>query len=212
MAENWRALCRQQAATQAEQEALTVWKLKMGQSLPFNHRWEHVQEVVELALWLAKLTNADREVVEAAAWLHDIRKEQAKHAIVGALEAERILATTDFPVHKIVLVSQAIRQHEGLKRPTGAPPLHPLEAAVLWDADKLSKIGVQALAYLLSTGYLAGQTLTERRRYCQEYVEHKLEHTVMSMNTVPARRLAQHRYREMLAVVEMWAREEKLNM
>jgi uncharacterized protein len=210
MAEQWRTACRRQAAAQAQQEAHTVWKLKAGQPLPFNHRWEHVQEVVELALWLAKLTNADFEVVEAAAWLHDVCKELPKHAIAGALEAERILTATDFPTQKIVLVSQAIRQHEGLKRPTGAPPLHPLEAAILWDADKLSKIGVQALAYLLSTGYLAGHTLTERRRYCQEYVEHKLEHTVMSMNTVPARRLAQHRYREMLAVVEMWAQEEKL--
>lgn len=210
MAEQWRTLCRQQAAAQAEQEARTVWKLSVDQPIPFNHRWEHVQEVVELAMWLTKLTDADRDVVEAAAWLHDICKEQPKHAIAGALEAERILAATNFPVHKIALVTQAIRQHEGLKRPAGAPPLHPLEAAILWDADKLSKLGVQALAYLLSTGYLAGQTLAERRRYCQDYVEHKLEHTVVSMNTVPARRLAQQRYQEMLIIVEMWAREEKL--
>jgi hypothetical protein len=86
--------------------------------------------------------------------------------------------------------------------------LHPLEAAILWDADKLSKLGVQALAYQLSSGYLIGQTLAERRRTCEEYIHKKLRETVTSMNTAPARRLAEERQRTMVAVLAAWAREE----
>lgn len=206
---NWQLICRQHAERQARQEARKLWHVRKDKSIPFNHRWEHVQEVVRLALWLSKAVGADPEVVEAAAWLHDVCKEEPKHAIAGAAEAQRILVTTDFPVHKIEAVVSAIRQHEGLKRPTGAPPLQPLEAAILWDADKLTKLGVQALVYLLSSGYLAGQSLAERRRSCTEYVQKKLRETVISMNTEPARRVAEERQGAMIAFLAAWERDER---
>lgn len=206
--ESWQTICRQQAETQARQEARKLWNVRKDEPIPFNHRWEHVQEVVRLALWLGKILGADQEVVEAAAWLHDVCKEQPKHAIAGAAEAQRILAATNFPAGKIEAVVNAIRQHEGLKRPPGAPPLQPLEAAILWDADKLSKLGVQALAFQLSSGYLLGQSLAERRRTCEEYIQKRLRETVTSMNTTPARLLAEERRRTMVAFLEAWAREE----
>src|SRR5690606_9035885 len=147
----WREAVRQAAAEQAEAEARRAWRVEPGEPIPFEHRWEHVRQVVSLALWLAEETGADREVVEAAAWLHDVRKQEPSHAKAGALAAQVILAETDFPHEKIAAVADAIRKHEGMVRPAGAAPLTPLEAAVLWDADKLTKIGVQALIFNLST-------------------------------------------------------------
>jgi len=207
---NWQAVCRQRAEEQAVKEARTAWKITDDRLLPFNHRWEHVQEVVKLALWLGSQLNADLEVVEASAWLHDIAKGQPKHAQVGALEAERILAKTDFPAAKISIVSLVIRQHEGLVRPPDSPPLEPVEAAILWDADKLSKLGVQSLAFLLSAEYLAGKTLVERRLDCEKYVQHTLSRTVTSMNTAPARQQAERRYQSMLTMLNTWLAEELL--
>ena len=67
-----------------------------------------MQAVVDLALWLAATVGADAEIVEAAAWLHDIRKGHANHAAQGAKAAKRILADTDFPGAKIDAVADAI--------------------------------------------------------------------------------------------------------
>ena len=205
----WRARCREIAAIQAADEARRAWQWPEGSVPPFSHRWEHVQEVVRLALWLAGVTGADREITEAAAWLHDVCKGEPQHAALGAAESLRILPQTDFPPAKIGAVADAIRQHEGMTRPKKAPPLQPLEAAILWDADKLSKLGVQALAFSLSAPYLAGLSLAERRRNCLEFVEGTLTRTVASMNTAPARALAEERHRNMRTVLALWAQEEE---
>ena len=197
------------AATKAADEARRAWSWPEGSAPPFNHRWEHVQEVVRLALLLAGVTGADCDIIEAAAWLHDVCKGQPKHAALGAAESLRILRQTDFPPAKIDAVADAIRQHEGMTRPKKAPPLQPLEAAILWDADKLSKLGVQALAFSLSAPYLAGLSLAERRRNCLEFVEGTLTRTVASMNTAPARALAEERHRNMRTVLALWAQEEE---
>ena len=107
----------------------------------FNYRWEHVTTVVTLALRLAGLTGADAEIVEAAAWLHDVRKhpDGNRHPIAGAAFARDFLPATDFPPGKIEATAAAIADHMGLWRDE---PLTVLEAQVLWDADKLAKIGL----------------------------------------------------------------------
>ena len=111
-------------ATEAEAEQ------RFGTADPlFNYRWEHVTSVVTLALKLAELTGADAEVVEAAAWLHDVRKDtNNNHAREGAKAAHEILPATDFPKKKIGHVAKAIRSHKGLWR---KKPLKDLEAQVL---------------------------------------------------------------------------------
>src|SRR5690606_7903429 len=110
----------------------------------FNYRWEHVTTVVTLALRLAELTGADAEIVEAAAWLHDVCKytDGSRHPIAGADFARTFLPTTDFPPDKVEAVAAAIADHMGLWRDE---PLAVLEAQVLWDADKLAKIGLTAV-------------------------------------------------------------------
>jgi uncharacterized protein len=204
----WQALCRRQAQLAALAEARDVWELEIDEPIPFNHRWEHVQHVVALALWLARACGGDLEVVEAAAWLHDVRKQAPKHARAGAEAARSILAKSDFPAEKIEAVAQVIAVHEGLTRPAGAPPMQPLEAAILWDADKLSKLGVQALAFSLSTVYVEEKSLAERRREIEEFVQEVLARTVTSMNTAPAHSMAERRYQAMVQMLALWAQEE----
>ncbi len=102
----------------------------------------------------------------------------------------------------------AIAQHEGLTRPVGAAPLEPLEAAVLWDADKVSKLGVSAIALVLSSPQVGGQTLADRRLYVDDFARGVLAQTVQSMNTAPGQALAERRHKEMLAALDAWLHEQ----
>lgn len=206
----WRQVCREQAEKQAAAEARKAWKVSSNKAIPFSHRWEHVQAVVSLALWLAPQVGADAEVVEAAAWLHDIRKGTPNHGANGAREARRILGQTDFPAEKLPAVADAISRHVGLYRAPDALPLVPVEAAVLWDADKLTKLGVQALTYSLSMSFMRGLTLPQRRSNMLEFTQTTLARTVTSMNTPPAQQEAARRYADMIAVLEIWHREEEV--
>lgn len=184
----WREAARQAMRQATEEELLRRYG---SHDVSFNYRWEHVITVVHLAIRLAELTGADLEVVEAAAWLHDIRKETgSRHPAEGAAYARRFLPQTDFPPQKIERVAYAIEMHMGLWRDE---PLTDLEAMVLWDADKLAKIGLTAVFHWTG-GSLAGfQPVTT-----QEIIERGLdadwqEKTVQSMHTAPARRAAASR-------------------
>lgn len=205
----WRLVCQQRALKQATLEAHKAWRVTAAKAIPFNHRWEHIQAVVALALRLAAATGADPEIVEAAAWLHDIRKGAAAHGVAGAKEAKKILEQTDFPPEKIGVVVDAISRHVGLYRAPDAAPLEPVEAAILWDADKLSKLGVQAIAFNLSMGYMYGLTLPQRRSNMLEYTQSVLSRTVASMNTAPAQQLAAERYQAMKDFLSVWEHEEE---
>ena len=172
----------------------------------FNYRWEHVTTVVTLALRLAELTGADTETVEAAAWLHDVCKftDGEQHPAAGAAFARDFLPTTDFPQAKIEAVAAAIADHMGLWRDE---PLTLLESQVLWDADKLAKIGLTAVFHWTG-GALAGHKMHTlealiRRARANEW----LPRTVASMHTPPARRAAAARLAAFRQIYDALERE-----
>lgn len=170
----------------------------------FNYRWEHVKTVVTLAKKLADLTGADCDVVEAAAWLHDVRKDtKERHPQKGAEFARGFLPHTDFPPEKIERVAQAITDHMGLWR---SEPLTNLESQVLWDADKLAKIGLTAVFHW--TGYaLAGTKFRDVHELIKRGRDANWqEKTVASMHTEPARRAAEKR---LVAYNKLWNDLEK---
>lgn len=206
----WQERCRTEAQVRAEAEVRARLQLSGNATIPFSHRWEHVQRVAQMALWLADKTGADRDIVEAAAWLHDICKNEPNHGKAGAAMAQTILRKTDFPPGKIAVVVEAIARHVGLTRPPDAAPMEPLEAAVLWDADKLTKLGVSVLAYNLSLRQFDGMTLSERQAELAKFTRKVLSKTVASMNTAPARQLAEARYQAMVAFLDQWESEDRL--
>jgi uncharacterized protein len=178
---DWRATAQTQACEAAVAESKTK---SADNGSAFNYRWEHVQTVVHLAIRLADLTGADRDVVEAAAWLHDVAKPHSPdHGRDGAIAARQILACTDFDVTKIDAVAQAIERHVGLYT---AEPVKPLEAAVLWDADKLSKLGATAVLHTIGYGMMRGRGTTVE--WLEELAQPLCaEATVESLHTLPAR-------------------------
>ncbi len=201
---SWREIVRSaaQAAASAEsvrearsQAAATGSPHWREHDIPFNYRWEHVQAVVRLALRLADLTGADREIVEAAAWLHDVAKGRSEnHAKAGAIVARRILAETDFPPAKIDAVADAIAKHKGL---WVAEPVEPLEVAVLWDADKLSKLGATAVLHSVGYSIMVGEGTTAqllKELPGDDWIKPAWqEDTVRSFHTAPARTAGRER-------------------
>ncbi len=194
------------AVRQAMHKA-TVKEAKRRKSPAFNYRWEHVTAVVTLAEKLAALTGADRDIVVAAAWLHDIRKDAGEnHPRKGAIFARDFLSQTDFPKKKIKRVARAIEQHMGLWRDE---PLTMLEAQLLWDADKLTKIGLTAAAH-----WSAGDIARGRRRTTREIIKQGRkadwqEKTIASMHSKPAKKAAKKRLK---AYNALWDKlEEELD-
>jgi len=99
--------------------------------------YHHFLAVVKYAKQLAEKRKADQEVVEIAAWLHDIgsvRGDTENHHIVGAEFAGQLLKKYNYPEDKIKAVCHCIMAHRGsqnIKRET-------VEAECLADADAMS--------------------------------------------------------------------------
>ena len=177
---NWKA---------AVEEAM---RHKAAKQANFSYRWEHVRAVVTVAHKLAVLTGADTDVVEAAAWLHDIRKEaKERHPQEGAKFARQFLPTTDFPAEKIEAVATAIEEHMGLWRDE---PLTVLESQVLWDADKLTKIGITAAAHWMGGDFTRGRIESTEKLIERLQSADWRAKTVASMHTTPAKRAARSRF------------------
>jgi uncharacterized protein len=121
----------------------------------YNYRGDHIDEVVELAKFLAEGTDADMEVITLAAWLHDLAKpgvggiSAEQHGVISAEMAEEILTKENVERDKIVRVSDVIRKHVGL---TLKQPLKPIEAQIVWEADKILKLGMIGLVQGLLNG------------------------------------------------------------
>lgn len=207
MSNNNRPFWRDAARARMYDATLTELRGRLGsEQVSFNYRWEHVQAVVTLALKLAELTGADAEIVEAAAWLHDVCKfsDGQRHPQAGAAYARAFLPTTDFPPEKIEPVAAAIADHMGLWRDE---PLTVLESQVLWDADKLAKIGLTAVFHWAG-GWLAGD---EMRTLADLIARGRnadwQEKTVASMHTEPARHAAAARLATYRALYDELERE-----
>lgn len=184
------------ARQRATEESLELWGQSPGESPRFNYRWEHLRAVVRLCESLGRQLGADMEVLEAAAWLHDIVKSHSTEqihppdALLAAEEARQLLQGTDFPPSRIDAVHEAIRVHEGLFKDY---LLEQLEAAILWDADKLSKLGATYLVHSLCMSPVF-DPLFEGRPADTDLVLSSLEdwqemgeRIVASMNTEPGR-------------------------
>lgn len=183
------------AAKSAAYEAAISEAKDYGENLDlsFNYRWEHIKAVVVLALKLANMIDVDPDVVEAAAWLHDIAKTEGEdHAELGAREAGSLLENTNFPENKIRSVEQAIVQHKGLWRDE---PLVDPAAMVLWDADKLSKIGLTAVIHWTGMLLVADTPMTSLDLISKGKDAAWQAKTVASMHTEPARLAAVARFK-----------------
>ena len=118
-----------------------------------GHDWWHIFRVWNLAKHLAELENADKQVVELAALLHDIAdwKFHDGDESAGPREARRCLdqagadpVTTDHVCEIIATISY--------KGAGVATPMKTLEGQVVQDADRLDAIGAVGIARTFAYG------------------------------------------------------------
>ena len=97
----------------------------------------HFVPMVEYSKLLAEKLNADQEIVEIAAWLHDIGSivnGRENHHVTGAEIAEKKLKELGYSQEKIEKIKHCILSHRGsqnIKRKTA-------EAQIIADADGMT--------------------------------------------------------------------------
>jgi len=117
------------------------------------HDFDHILRVLTLAERIARVENADLDVVRAAALLHDWGRGEADaqgqdHAALAATRAQAYLLARGHPPAWTEAVVHAIAAH----RFRVAPEPATLEARVLFDADKLDAIGAIGIARAFAYG------------------------------------------------------------
>ncbi len=123
------------------------------------HDFSHIERVFRMAQRLGQAEDADLEIVNAAALLHDadgttpgsdVRRE---HHLRSADFAALILKQEGWPEGKIQAVQHCIRAHR--YRDDREPP-ETIEAKVLFDADKLDVLGAIGAVRTVVYAALAG--------------------------------------------------------
>lgn len=97
----------------------------------------HIESVVKYSKLLAKKLDADEEVCEISAWLHDIKKikgEKENHHVHGSEEAAEILKAYNYPEDKIEKIKHCILTHSSDKNYMPESK----EAKIIASADALS--------------------------------------------------------------------------
>ena len=105
----------------------------------YNSWEEHIKYVVKNANELAIKYNADQEIVELGALLHDIAVvsnvgPQQEHHINGSIIAEELLNKYNYPQDRMERVKQCVLNHSGSKD----LPRNTLEEEIIADADAMA--------------------------------------------------------------------------
>ncbi len=191
---------------------------------PGSHDWDHTQRVYNLCMHIGKAEGADLEVLEIAAYLHDVGRshEDASkggicHAQKGAEMARELLAAYPASETQRVNIIHAIRSH----RFRGNQWPETLEAKVLFDADKLDAIGAVGIGRaFLFAGEVGAKLhnpriqLEDTKPYTEEdtgYREYKLKLSKIKdrMLTEEGRRLAEDRHAFMKTFFQRFTQEHE---
>ncbi len=190
------------------------------------HNFEHVLRVYHTALKLADLEGADKDLVAAAALLHDVQgatpgsEGRKEHHIASAEFASKALAEAGWQPDAIQAVQHCIRGHRYRGDGTNQPET--LEAKIIFDADKLDVIGAIGTARTIAYAVLVNQPFFaepselfrasgkhepgEPHSAYHEYL-FKLIHIRKILFTPSARAIADQRHAALVAYFEQLAAE-----
>ncbi|MDD2282489.1 MAG: HDIG domain-containing protein [Eubacteriales bacterium] len=193
-------------------EHLEVQENILKRPLTFNYRLEHTRTAVAFADSLARELGVDPALAKIATWLHDIAKcwdpslspednrlRGENHASVGGEEAANYLNSIGFPPGLGLQVQQAIATHAGLIKDY---IIHEPLSAIVWDADKLSKVSGAGMLHYLGKILSGGNERIDLASFLVDEEDWKELHQGIrnSFNTEAARLRAD---REMVAAVRL---------
>lgn len=149
----------------------------------------------------------DQEALIIAGYLHDISTVEygySDHHLKSAEMATAFLCTLDISVERIKHVEQAIRTHTKVVTSEERESI-PLEGRILYDADKLGRLGGLAIVTALiefgaryPNRAVNGETLAAILRH----IEERFVELFQSLNTAPAREMVREKFNNTIAFLE----------
>lgn len=178
-----------------------------------GHGFEHAAQVVTNARVIQAEVGGNLQIIECAAWLHDLGDakftggqelsgELAEQILTGLKASKRIIRGV-----KHIVTSISYRQNTD-------PTKLSLEAQVVQDADRLEALGAHGLIRAIEFGAVHGRKFydpnlpEEETVYGHFYA--KLFTLAEAMNTEPARRLAKPREIFLREFLARYLREQSL--
>ncbi len=162
--------------------------------------WQyHILPVLTYSRKLGKKLEADREVIELAALLHDIGRLKygdKDHHLTGAQEAEKILRKYNYPPALIRRVKHCIEAH----RSQHGPRPKTIEAKVIANADGMVHFDILPL-------YFYWQAKKQNFNEALEWVEKKYQKSWNRKVTLPeARAMVREKYQTIKQILK-WLRD-----
>lgn len=201
--------------------ALEAAFVRIAHDRDAGHDLSHARRVRDHALRIADREGGDRDVLIAAAYLHDLvcpPKDSPDRARASALSAEAaapILRELGFDEARALATRHAIHAHSF----SAAVAPETLEARILQDADRLESLGAIGVARTFHAAGSMGSALfhaddpfadarpLDDRRYALDHFAAKLLKLPATMKTAAGRELAERRLIVIRAFLDAIAEE-----
>ena len=132
----------------------------------FDYWNDHIKYVVKNAVQFANKYNADVEIVELGALLHDIAMPsefgpKEEHNVYGVEIAEELLSKLNYPEDRKQRVKECVLRHRGSKE----LPRNTIEEQCVADADVIAHFDcIPSLFHLAFGGTEKNMTLEDKKR------------------------------------------------
>lgn len=189
-----------------------------------GHDWFHVERVWKNAQLILKEEDANQQVVELAALLHDIADSKFHNGNeeIGPLMAENFLSSISVDQSTINHVKNIIK-NISFKSSLGYINFHSKEMEIVQDADRLDAIGAIGIARAFHYGGFKnreiynptiqpalGQSKDEYKNNQGPTINHFYEKLFLlkdKMNTITAKKIAENRHRYMESFINQFLEE-----
>lgn len=169
-------------------ESTYEWIKSIHQADRTGHDVAHLERVQKLVRLLAKDEQVDEELLDLAAWLHDVEDRKLGRPPGLVKRHLESLGLTSDRIARVLTMIDETSFSKGLT-PTSR------ESAILQDADRLDAIGAIGVA---RTFQYAGATASSMQSALRHF-DDKLLHLADAMHTERAKRLATERHAFLLA-------------
>jgi uncharacterized protein len=126
-----------------------------------THGFDHIERVYNACRHIGIIEKANFDILLPAALLHDIAREEQRHAQKGAEKVKPILRRYSQSEEDIEAIAAAISSHSF----SGKKPPKTIEAKILSDADKLDALGAMGI---YRTALYSG----EHARAIEDFIAH----------------------------------------
>jgi uncharacterized protein len=159
---------------------------------------QHLSVVIEYAGRLGEALGADLEIIELAAWLHDLSAVQdfaalPKHPALSAETARKLLQEKDYPSERIERVAKCIASHSAPVQTGDALP----EEVCVSNADAMSQI-VKPVYWLYYMFRVRQFGFAEGRDWLRQRVESNWAALIP-----PAREIVENEYRQVRVLLTL---------